>query len=145
MDCVKKFKVSMFLKWILHDIYDGRGKKCYPCLECYNMYILVSTSYCAPTSRFIFIFLLSIDFLKNFIYICKNHIRTSKKHHLLLFGYLRPFVSSYIVTLKLFQIILKSFVICVKYMFINVLVVVHLAYFCVGNTGSLIIKARCYK
>ena len=64
MDYVKKFKVSMFLKWVLHDIYDGRGKKCYPCLECYNMYILVSTSYCAPTSRFIFIFLLSIDFLK---------------------------------------------------------------------------------
>ena len=38
--------------------------------------------------------------------------------------------------LKLFQIILKSFVVCVKYMFINVLVVVHLAYFCVGNRGS---------
>lgn len=60
MNCVK-FKVAVFLNQVLHDIHDGRGRKSYHCLECYNMNILVSTSYYAPTSHFIFIFLLSID------------------------------------------------------------------------------------
>lgn len=61
MNCVKKFKVAVFLNRVLRDIHHGRGRKCCHCLECYNMNILVSTSYCGPTSHFIFIFLLSID------------------------------------------------------------------------------------
>lgn len=61
MDCVRKLKVDIFLPWVLCDEYDGGGD-CYHCLECYNINILVSTSYCAPTSHFIFIFWLSSDF-----------------------------------------------------------------------------------
>lgn len=26
MDCVKKLKVDIFLPWVLHDKYDGRGE-----------------------------------------------------------------------------------------------------------------------
>lgn len=82
-----------------------RGEKCYHCLECYNINILVSTSYCAPTSHFIFIFWLSIDFFLSVIYICRNHIKTSKGCHLLLFWYwCQVFQVILVLVFKLFDL-----------------------------------------